>query len=168
MFNVVVYTAPKETKISTPETKTKRQWELWSSDDKDAFFEALFEVCIPKSSHHTNDMLYWRTFLNNMALCLALTRKHHEFYINILPRRCKNIDCTLSHVIKYFSQILTWKNYFWKSQWKLLICNYLLFILKTNKKRFIAHNMVKTSQGNLQIFVIEYCFYPIFVFFYHG
>uniref|UniRef100_K1QWZ4 Protein cramped-like protein n=1 Tax=Magallana gigas TaxID=29159 RepID=K1QWZ4_MAGGI len=34
---------PKETKISTPETKTKRQWELWSSDDKDAFFEALFE-----------------------------------------------------------------------------------------------------------------------------
>lgn len=53
MFNVVVYTAPKETKISTPETKTKRQWELWSSDDKDAFFEALFEVCIPKSSHHT-------------------------------------------------------------------------------------------------------------------
>lgn len=86
-------------------------------------------------------------------------------YINILPRRRKNIDCTLSHVIKYFSQILTWKNYFWKSQWKLLICNYLLFILKTNKKRFIAHNMVKTSQGNLQIFVIEYCFYPIFVFF---
>lgn len=49
MFNVVVYTAPKEPKISTPETKTKRQWELWSSDDKDAFFEALFEVCIPKS-----------------------------------------------------------------------------------------------------------------------
>lgn len=49
MFNVVVYTAPKETKISTPETKTKRQWELWSSDDKDAFFEALFEVCFPKS-----------------------------------------------------------------------------------------------------------------------
>lgn len=83
MFNVVVYTAPKETKISTPETKTKRQWELWSSDDKDAFFEALFEVCIPKSSHHTNDMLYWRAFLNNMALCLALTRKHHEIVISI-------------------------------------------------------------------------------------
>lgn len=76
-------------------------------------------------------------------------------YINILPRRCKNIDCTLSHVIKYFSQILTWKNYFWKSQWKLLICNYLLFILKTNKKRFIAHNMVKTSQGNLQILFLS-------------
>lgn len=56
-------------------------------------------------------------------------------YINILPRRRKNIDCTLSHVIKYFSQILTWKNYFWKSQWKLLICNYLLFMLKTNKKK---------------------------------
>lgn len=85
-------------------------------------------------------------------------------YINILPRRRKNIDCTLSHVIKYFSQILTWKNYFWKSQWKLLICNYLLFILKTNKKRFIAHNMVKTSQGNLQIFVIEYCLSNICVF----
>lgn len=35
--------AQKETKLNTPETKTKRQWELWSSDDKDAFFDALFE-----------------------------------------------------------------------------------------------------------------------------
>lgn len=86
-LTVVVYTAPKETKISTPETKTKRQWELWSSDDKDAFFEALFEVCIPKSSHHTNDMLYWRTFLNNMALCLALTRKHHELLYQYFAKK---------------------------------------------------------------------------------
>ncbi|KAJ8321235.1 hypothetical protein KUTeg_001211 [Tegillarca granosa] len=28
---------------STPETKTKRQWGLWSLKDKDAFFEGLFE-----------------------------------------------------------------------------------------------------------------------------
>ncbi|XP_056010415.1 uncharacterized protein LOC125679296 isoform X2 [Ostrea edulis] len=33
----------KEIKSNTPEIKTKRQWELWSSEDKDAFFEALFE-----------------------------------------------------------------------------------------------------------------------------
>ncbi|KAK3099181.1 hypothetical protein FSP39_000618 [Pinctada imbricata] len=35
--------APKENKVNTPEPKTKRQWELWSTQDKDAFFEALFE-----------------------------------------------------------------------------------------------------------------------------
>ncbi|CAC5357197.1 Protein cramped-like [Mytilus coruscus] len=34
----------KETKTNTPETKQKRQWELWSIDDKDAFFDGLFEV----------------------------------------------------------------------------------------------------------------------------
>ncbi|VDI73493.1 Hypothetical predicted protein [Mytilus galloprovincialis] len=34
----------KETKTNTPETKQKRQWELWSVDDKDAFFDGLFEV----------------------------------------------------------------------------------------------------------------------------
>lgn len=65
MFHVL-FSAPKEAKISTPETKTKRQWELWSSDDKDAFFEALFEVCIPNSSH-TDAKLHWRAFLNNLA-----------------------------------------------------------------------------------------------------
>lgn len=80
---MVFFSAPKETKISTPETKTKRQWELWSSDDKDAFFEALFEVCIPNSSHHTDVMLYWRAFLNNLALCLTLTRKHHKIVTSI-------------------------------------------------------------------------------------
>ncbi|XP_033742781.1 protein cramped-like isoform X2 [Pecten maximus] len=33
----------KEVKSSTPETKTKRQWELWSTEDKATFFEGLYE-----------------------------------------------------------------------------------------------------------------------------
>ncbi|XP_021363017.1 protein cramped-like isoform X2 [Mizuhopecten yessoensis] len=33
----------KEIKSSTPETKTKRQWELWSTEDKATFFEGLYE-----------------------------------------------------------------------------------------------------------------------------
>lgn len=31
---------------TTPETKGKRQWELWSVEDKDSFFEGLCEVKI--------------------------------------------------------------------------------------------------------------------------
>lgn len=42
----ILFFSAKETKTSTPETKQKRQWELWSVDDKDAFFEGLFEVQI--------------------------------------------------------------------------------------------------------------------------
>ncbi|ESO99097.1 hypothetical protein LOTGIDRAFT_238908 [Lottia gigantea] len=33
----------KEPKATTPSTKTKRAWELWSIEDKNVFFEALFE-----------------------------------------------------------------------------------------------------------------------------
>ncbi|KAK6173046.1 hypothetical protein SNE40_016581 [Patella caerulea] len=33
----------KETKVTTPLIKTKRGWELWSTEDKNIFFEALFE-----------------------------------------------------------------------------------------------------------------------------
>ena len=29
---------------TTPETKAKRHWELWSCEDKDTFFEGLCEV----------------------------------------------------------------------------------------------------------------------------
>ena len=35
---------PKQNTTGTPETKTKRNWELWSSEDKDTFFEGVFEV----------------------------------------------------------------------------------------------------------------------------
>lgn len=33
----------KVIKSATPETKTKRQWELWSTEDKATFFEGLYE-----------------------------------------------------------------------------------------------------------------------------
>ena len=42
------FTAKGDSKAATangtPEAKTRRQWELWSSMDKDLFFEALNEV----------------------------------------------------------------------------------------------------------------------------
>lgn len=36
-------TAPTSSVSNTPETKSKRQWELWSVEDKDSFFEGLCE-----------------------------------------------------------------------------------------------------------------------------
>ena len=35
---------------TTPETKAKRHWELWSCEDKDTFFEGLCEVSSSYSS----------------------------------------------------------------------------------------------------------------------
>ena len=35
---------------TTPETKVKRHWELWSCEDKDSFFEGLCEVSVYESN----------------------------------------------------------------------------------------------------------------------
>ena len=43
MFDILA--AKVEVKTGTPETKTRRQWEQWSTEDKDTFFEGLYEVC---------------------------------------------------------------------------------------------------------------------------
>ena len=49
MYYVLQITA-KESKVdgksATPETKTRRPWELWSAEDKNLFFEGLYEVMI--------------------------------------------------------------------------------------------------------------------------
>lgn len=40
----IVVAATEASVTTTPETKSKRQWELWSVEDKDSFFEGLCEV----------------------------------------------------------------------------------------------------------------------------
>ena len=49
--NILVKRGEKHASVSsevavttTPETKGKRQWEQWSVEDKDSFFEGLCEV----------------------------------------------------------------------------------------------------------------------------
>jgi len=44
LFTAVKKAAASESAATTPETKSKRQWELWSVEDKDSFFEGLCEV----------------------------------------------------------------------------------------------------------------------------